>query len=70
MPKKPSAKPASPGGPDKIMAIRCTAEYRRRVEQAAKREFRDSSGLVDLALNEYFEKRGYEPLPPRLGDTE
>jgi hypothetical protein len=70
MPKKPSKKSTAPGVPDKMMAIRCTAEYRRRVELAAKKEFRDSSGLVDLALNEYFQKRGYDPLPPRLGGSE
>jgi hypothetical protein len=60
--------PTESSGPDKIIAIRCTAEYRRRVDQAAKKEFRDSSGLIALALQEYFEKRGYEPLPSRLGD--
>jgi hypothetical protein len=61
--------PHMPSAPDKIIAIRCTAEYRKRVDQAAKKEFRDSSGLIALALQEYFEKRGYEPLPSRLGDA-
>lgn len=62
--------PATPELPEKIIAIRCTATYRKRVEQAAKKEFRDSSGLIALALAEYFEKHGYEPLPPRLGEPE
>jgi hypothetical protein len=60
----------SAGAPDKIIALRCTAAYRKRVEQAAKKEFRDSSGMLALALQEYFEKRGYDPLPPRLGEPE
>jgi hypothetical protein len=68
MPRKPEK--SAPEAPDKIIALRCTASYRKRVEQAAKKEFRDSSGLIALALQKYFDEQGYESLPPRLGEPE
>lgn len=63
--KKTGPKPKPEGPRDALIAVKCWAAYKEWVEEFARSQRVNASGLIDVALVELAKARGMKPPPER-----